>query len=169
MVVKCSKCQGKMRVDQSRIPHGEKVKIRCPLCGEIQPYTEPAAAAVPTGQPEAQARQTAGLQKSAAGERSDALAPTRVPEELTIPADAFQDFRFPAERKPGEQTRNSSSREPRRGKGIGTWIFVLASIAVIIAFALIVNIILPGPAGKTPASGLPQWEENSTQKSPAFR
>ncbi len=52
MIVKCLKCQDNMRVDESRIPDGEKVKIRCPICGEIQPYTKQRAEAALVEQPE---------------------------------------------------------------------------------------------------------------------
>jgi len=52
-------------------------------------------------------------------------------------------------------------------KGIRGWIFALVSLGIVAMFALIVNIVLPGPAGKKPDSGLPQWEESSDQKAPA--
>lgn len=148
MIVQCSTCQKKMRVDQDLIPPGEKVKLRCPHCGTVQPYDEnsgitPEDKPIVGSEPE---RDTIYAQ------------PT---DDLTIPSDAFHEFRFPSERRNG---RSSAKQTP--SKSSGRWtnfaFWIAASLGVIILFALIVNIILPGPASQQqPGSGLPQWEDNA--------
>lgn len=169
MIVKCSKCQGKMRVDQSRIPVGEKFKIRCPTCGEIQPFTGQPADSVSSDQQEVMLKDVAIPRKPATPDQSEKAEPQRSPDEFTIPSDAFQSFRFPGERTAGSASRNKSSGNPGPRKGIRVLIFALVSLAIIAAFALIVNVVLPGSGGQKPAVGLPQWEENSHQKAPVSR
>jgi len=149
-----------MRVDQSRIPEGEKVKIRCPKCGEIQPYVNQA---IESGEHES----TVSLQNKARStlEKNGSI---KHPEELTIPSDAFQDFRFPAERGPAGQAQNQKSATRPRNR-ISALVIVIISFAIIALFAAIVNIILPGPAGQRPVSGMPEWEERVDGKTPASR
>jgi predicted Zn finger-like uncharacterized protein len=168
MIVQCSKCQGKMRVDQDRIPPGEKVKIRCPLCGEIQAYSGQPHGFVPADKPEIRQQSVSPSPKVAVRGQNASSALSRGPQEPSIPSDAFQDFRFPAERGGNPTSRNRTSEKPRR-KGLHAAIFILASLAVIAVFALIVNIVLPGPAGKRPMQGLPQWEEQHDREAPPAR
>ncbi|AFM24295.1 hypothetical protein Desti_1584 [Desulfomonile tiedjei DSM 6799] len=123
------------------------MKLRCPHCGTVQPYHENSGIT---------AEDKTIL-------RSDPEPIYAQPaDDLTIPSDAFHEFRFPSERRNGKlsgsQTSNKSSNSWRR---LAFWI--AASLGVIILFALIVNIILPGPASQRPGSGLPQWEENAPQ------
>ncbi len=165
MIVKCLKCQDSMRVDESRIPEGQKVKIRCPICGETQPYTKQFADTAPVDQQEVRLEGPTSPQIAATADRTVENKPEKGPEELTIPADAFQDFRFPAER--GAAASRKDATKPASRKGIPGWLFALVSLGIVAMFALIVNIVLPGPAGKKPDSGLPQWEESSDQKAPA--
>jgi predicted Zn finger-like uncharacterized protein len=135
MIIKCSHCAGKMRVDESRIPKGQRFKIRCPHCKGIgviqdQPAVDQAAAPeVLTG-------------ASGVGEKGSPAPRTtgNGVSEHTLPSDAFHSFRFPSERE-------APLVEPppaRRGCGIVTWILV--SLGVVAFFALLVNIILSGPA-----------------------
>lgn len=168
MIVQCSKCQGKMRVDQDRIPPGEKVKIRCPLCGEIQAYSEQPAGVSPADKPEASPQGVAAAPKAGVRDQKPSPALLRGPQEPSIPSDAFQDFRFPAERGANPASRNKTPEKPRR-RGLRAAIFILASLAVIALFALIVNIILPGPAGKKLEQGLPQFEEQHDREAPPAR
>lgn len=147
MIVQCSTCQKKMRVDQGRIPPGEKVKLRCPHCGTVQPYDENSGITtedkpIVRSEPE---RDTIYAQPA---------------DDLTIPSDAFHEFRFPSERR-----NEKSSAKQTSSKSSGRWtspaFWIAASLGIIILFALIVNIILPGPASQQPGSGLPQWEDNA--------
>jgi len=135
MIIKCSHCAGKMRIDESRIPEGQKVKIRCPHCkgiGLIQ--DQPTVDHTPTPEVFAGAR--------SAQERGPTVTRTATNgvSEHTLPSDAFQSFRFPSERG----VPVPDPRSPRAGFGIMTWILV--SLGVVGFFALLVNIILPGPA-----------------------
>ena len=155
-----------MRVDESRIPDGERVKIRCPICGEIQPYTKQRADTALVDQPEIRLESPTSPQIVVTADRTVENKPAKGPDELTIPADAFQDFRFPAERGAAASRKDATPPAASR-KGIRGWIFALVSLGIVAMFALIVNIVLPGPAGKKPDSGLPQWEESSDQKAPA--
>ncbi|MGO9567516.1 MAG: zinc-ribbon domain-containing protein [Desulfomonilaceae bacterium] len=135
MIIKCSHCAGKMRVDDSRIPKGQRVKVRCPHCkgiGIVQDQStvdQASAPEVTTGSP---------------GVPEDASAPPRTASngvsEHTLPSDAFHSFRFPSEREAPLVERTPASR----GFGIVTWILV--SLGVVGLFALLVNIILSGPA-----------------------
>jgi predicted Zn finger-like uncharacterized protein len=160
MIVNCTRCKEKMRVDESRIPPGEKVKIRCPMCGEVQPYkgqSEHLSAAV---EPSIRTDSSVSPRLSSP-DKVEENTSIKTPEEFTIPADAFQDFRFPAERGAAGMTRKQT---PKSRKGFQAFAFVLISLGVIAVFALIVNMILPGPAGKEPGSGMPQWEDRSGQR-----
>jgi hypothetical protein len=168
MIVQCSKCQGKMRVDQGRIPPGEKVKIRCPLCGEIQAYSEQPTSVIRADISEVMPQGVAASPKAGVREQKASPALLRGPQEPSIPSDAFQDFRFPAERSANPASRNKTPEKPRRS-GLRAAIFILASLAIIALFALIVNIVLPGPAGKKPAQGLPQFEEQHDTEAPPAR
>jgi hypothetical protein len=60
--------------------------------------------------------------------------------EHTLPSDAFHSFRFPSER----EAPAVEQQPEERGFGIVAWILV--SLGVVGLFALLVNIILSGPA-----------------------
>src|SRR5208283_4510199 len=128
MIIKCSHCAGKMRVDESRIPEGQKVKIRCPHCKNIgvvqdQPAVDQAPAPeVLTGSPSVQEKGSPEPRTSSNGV-----------SEHTLPSDAFHSFRFPSEREaPLVETPPAVG-----GFGIITWILV--SLGVVGLFALLVN------------------------------
>jgi len=143
-----------MRLDESRIPKGGGVKIRCPRCKEIDYVEDPSLSKKRGATPQQEAgskvesRTTKGPEPSlpSASAKND---PSRGGEP-TIPDDAFQGFRFPAERE-----RNSSSK-----KMLSVWvkfvIWAIVSLAVVAFFALLVNVVLSGPAGTKPfVSGKP--------------
>ena len=135
MIIKCSQCAGKMRVDESRIPEGRKVKVRCPHCKSIgviqdQPVIDQAPAPeVLTGSPSVQDKGSPPLRITGNGV-----------SEHTLPSDAFHSFRFPSER----EAPLVEGPSPVRDFGLVTWILV--SLGVVGFFALLVNIILSGPA-----------------------
>lgn len=148
MVIKCTHCKGLMRIDEQRIPADGGVKVRCPHCTEIgyvpaaglgagrethslsagQPVSSP----VPRTPPEAT--------RSAATEQMEKGDPT-------LPDDAFQDFRFPAEREAPEVRRTPV---PRKKKLL---VWAVVSLAIVAFFALLVNLVLPGPGGTRPLGG----------------
>lgn len=151
MVIKCTHCKGLMKVDETRIPKGGGVKVRCPRCKEIGYVPDPSLAA----------KSPQGPMTDAAGESPPHVshmgaAATRLPFASTrsasrgeplFPEDAFENFRFPA-----ENAGNALKRRPMstRKKII---IMVAVSLAVVAVFALLVNIVLPGPSGRRPFSG----------------
>jgi hypothetical protein len=124
-----------MRVDESRIPKGQKVKVRCPHCKEIGIIQdEPAVDKTPT------LEEAAGV-PSGEQEISPPAPRTVGPEvsEHTLPSDAFESFRFPSEREAPLLERSSSRI------GFRTIAWILVSLAIVGFFALLVNIILSGP------------------------
>jgi predicted Zn finger-like uncharacterized protein len=135
MIIKCSHCAGKMRVDESRIPEGQRVKIRCPHCKEIgviqdQPTMQQAPA------PEVPTTASSVREKGSPAPRRTGNGVS----EHSLPKDAFHSFRFPSER----EVPLVEPPPARRGFGIVTWILV--SLGIVAFFALLVNIILSGPA-----------------------
>jgi hypothetical protein len=135
-----------MRLDEGRIPKGGGVKIRCPRCKEID-YVEDPSLSKSRGQAPAAAGKI-DIRTSKDRELSRRSAPAkgnaREESEPSIPDDAFHGFRFPAER----ETNSSSARTMRPWVRILIWGIV--SLAVVAFFALLVNVVLSGPAGNNP-------------------
>ena len=123
MILKCSYCSGKMRIDDEALREGRPLKIRCPYCKEIGLV----GAQPPGGAPLAE--------KSAVSRKIEVSEAT----ELSLPPDAFKDFRFPSEEDAAPPGRRHLSTKMR----ILLWIG--ASAGIIMMFALLVNLILPGP------------------------
>jgi hypothetical protein len=68
-------------------------------------------------------------------------------DEPTIPDDAFENFRFPAE----TDERKPERKRMSRAKRVLLWVAI--SLAVVAFFALLVNVMLPGPTGRKPFVG----------------
>jgi predicted Zn finger-like uncharacterized protein len=132
MVVKCSHCFGLMRVDDSRIPEAKPVKVRCPHCQGIGTV----------GPPAKQHEETLSVSEPL-------IAPPEPPQpqvdkkpqpeyrqELFDPLD---DIRFPSDSALPE----APTRSRRKWLTVAVW--GVASLAVIGFFALLVNLVLPGP------------------------
>jgi predicted Zn finger-like uncharacterized protein len=142
MILKCSYCGRKMSVDDERIPAGRAVKVRCPHCKGIGLTSRSPKEAGASGKPEAlqrmePAKEAPVRQPGAPGPAGGAASPL---ESAASSYDASGEFLFPAERE------TASLKERRPGgtaKRIVLW--VAASILVVCAFALLVNVILPGP------------------------
>ena len=134
MIIECSHCAGKMRIDESRIPKGQRVNIRCPHCKEVWAFQDqPAVDQTPAPKDLADASNVREESQPRPRTTGNGVS------EHTIPSDAFQSFRFPSERE-----APSAERQPaRRSLGIVAWILV--SLGVVGLFALLVNIILSGP------------------------
>jgi predicted Zn finger-like uncharacterized protein len=158
MVIRCAHCQGTMRLDEKNIPDKPKVKVRCPHCsgiGYIENTSTPNP--LPSLFDEQPVSQDEGPKFELPEPPTDNL---EVGYDVSLPHDAFKDFRFPA-----EQDRQNNHRKTAIGLtsiGLKTIILVVASLVVIIFFALLVNIILPGPSGIQGVSRGGQSEEEET-------
>jgi predicted Zn finger-like uncharacterized protein len=159
MIIRCAHCQGTMRIDEKSLPDRPKVKVRCPHCNGIG-YVEPK---VPRPTPTVSSPAERPTPKSP---QSKFPLPQQVADEpgmeydLSIPEDAFEEFRFPAEQNGNGRLRNGI----RNGATVGlkTIILVIASLITVAFFALLVNIILPGPGGVKGAVPSVQSEEEQT-------
>jgi predicted Zn finger-like uncharacterized protein len=144
MVVRCFRCKGLLRVDESNLPSDRRAKIRCPHCKGIGLMPD-----IPVGSPGAQGG-SADIPAHEGTEDYPALLPPEQPlppqdwKEAAIPQDAFKTFRYPGER----ENREPPKQPVRRGWPL--WVWILVSVAIVGAFALLVNVILPGPAGVRP-------------------
>jgi len=162
MVVRCSHCQGMMRLDEKSLPATPRVKIRCPHCqgvGYIEhpPEKKPPKEAPPVLQPDEQA------QGSHPQPKEHIVISPEAKYDVSMPHDAFKDFRFPAEQDLAEQVADARSRKPV-SKRLKILLWVIASVGVVALFALIVNIVLPGPSGSTGA--MPEVQQEEQKASP---
>lgn len=148
MVIRCSHCKGMMRLDETRIPKGGGVKIRCPLCNELDYVEDPSLSKTQEQPPAPTATQRTGVRTPVAGDLPPRSAPARGsgPEESepSIPEDAFQGFRFPAEREGNAPSKRTTK------PWVKILIWGIVSLAIVVFFALLVNIVLSGPAGNQP-------------------
>lgn len=151
MVIKCMHCKGLMRIEENRIPAGGGVKVRCPHCSELGYVPARDVEAARETKPVPGDHPASGEALPGAGTLHQTLASEPVKRasgaEPFLPEDAFHDFRFPAERQMQESVRSPLSR----GKKILVWAAV--SLVVVAFFALLVNLVLPGPSGRKPFSG----------------
>ncbi len=132
MIVECPHCSQLLQTAQSSLSDIHDLNVRCPLCSG-----EGTLAGV--GSEKDLSPVSQGIRKNQTRKADDALKAQTLPSDLTIPEDAFNHFRFPAE------TEALRTRAPRFGKSFRKPLFALASILVVILFAALVNIILPGP------------------------
>lgn len=158
MVIRCPHCKSMMRIDETLIPRGGGVRIRCPRCKGMDYVRDQAASpsqATPPDQsrPEQVRGEQAAMTRPAVRPSHDPVRSSGV-TEATMPDDAFQGFRFPAERETGALQARTLSRSMK----ILLW--VIASLVVVAVFALLVNIVLPGPGGSRPFGGTISSEQN---------
>jgi hypothetical protein len=128
-----------MTVDDASIPIGKPLKVRCPHCkgiGLVERQQVPRDAMPHTARPRS------GSGEQVPPRQKSPVSPSRGRQvfEVSLPADAFKDFRFPSEEV--EQRRATS--EPRLRRKV-IWM-IGASLGTILFFAALVNIILRGPA-----------------------
>jgi len=146
MIVKCSQCAGLSRVDGAGLSSSMESRLRCPHCNavgdlqvalgldqELQPGEDTIAL---TGRMEispklADARNTSEFPSQGARRDSDP----------TLPEEAFQSF-------PGRSSGNKRAFGAKR-IAVGSRLLLWAglSLAIVIFFALLVNLVLPGPTG----------------------
>jgi predicted Zn finger-like uncharacterized protein len=134
MIITCPHCEGKMRVDEGRLTSGERTKIRCPHCKQITSVGDQTKQAGRSGSP--------GPSFDAAEDRKKASRSKAMDHEPSFPKDAFQDFRSTA-----EKGLSAASKKPKRS-GLKIMIWTVVSLAIVAFFALLVNLILPGPTGQ---------------------
>ncbi len=136
MIVRCSHCNGLMRVDEDRIRGQGAVRVRCPHCRGvgIAPQVQAHEAAPESG---SSAERNPGTEDR----RPAVTSPPAPPPNRRIlrPRDPSEEFRFPAE------TGVSDGIKPSMGFTWRILIWLIASIGVVGAFALLVNLMLPGP------------------------
>jgi hypothetical protein len=150
MVVKCFYCESLLHVDENRIPGDQNVRVLCPKCGKeglIQKEENPLgsiADQIPVIEPGGpNLTQEIPMTEKKMDQSSSKKSASGKAGELTLPEDAFNNFRFPAEMgAPNQKKSFWSSRTALIA-------FVAVSILVVVFFAALVNIILPGlpPAG----------------------
>lgn len=148
MIINCPHCNGKMRVDETKIPPGERVKVLCPHCSEISPVgdgttpNQTGKGAPPAREP----RPAADFAKTAeTGAAKTEQRSTTPDQELCFPRDAFQNFRFPVEKE-----ILTASKKKKASSMARLLVWIVVSLATIGLFALLVNLILPGPHGVKP-------------------
>jgi predicted Zn finger-like uncharacterized protein len=140
MIARCAHCNAQMKIDEVSLPDKPRIKVRCPHCRKTG-YIErpPRDITPPESDPAVQA--AAEAFDSTAEFRASELAAAKKSYRPSSGADAFKDFQFPAEMENDSEPRKSL------GRGVKIVLWAIASLAVIAFFALIVNVILPGPGG----------------------
>ena len=144
MVVRCFSCNTLLKVDEKKIGSGPETRIRCPKCeaeGLLDPNSAQQESETVSSPLKGQNSETDSGDSPKNRERHAADSSNPLPgneNEITIPEDAFRDFRFPAEDEP------SSYQKPNQRFGPRLIAFVIASILTVVIFAALVNVILPG-------------------------
>ena len=133
MIVKCAFCDGLMRVDHKRLTAGKKTKIRCPRCQRVG-LVDGGSTAHVTRRPEPKIPGSTGLLPYSP-EASSSFEAAR-DEELS---EAAEEYLFPSEQNDFSYGRTAE------GKGIRVFLWIMASLVVILGFAMFVNWVLPGP------------------------
>ncbi len=148
MVVKCFNCQTLLKVEADRVPVNGQIDVRCPKCGSEGIILAPHSSIDPKvdffQQMEAPETKIAETETDLIKDQTAPKTKTQVKaSELTLPEDAFRDFRFPAE---VESSVKKGVKVSHRSNLIT---FLIVSILVVALFAALVNVILPGlpPAG----------------------
>jgi predicted Zn finger-like uncharacterized protein len=149
MVVKCFSCKTLLKVNENDIAAGSKTGVRCPNCGaegvtELPPPEQDGnTGPLSVRNLDAPMATDSVAMDSKHADSSSADWISGNPREMTMPEDAFREFRFPVETDPLSGQRASWSF---RSKML---VLGAASLLVVAVFATLVNIILPGtpPAG----------------------
>lgn len=153
MIVECPHCNQLLQTPETDPLHGKDLDVRCPVCsgGGILTGASQEAVSTSLGEQSNEKKKLSTHDSSKSGQT--------LPSDLSIPEDAFNHFRFPAET---EALRSSVSRF---GKLYQKLLFAVISLIVVIFFAVLVNIVLPGTRPyNAEHSGLPvnvNFNENS--------
>ncbi len=140
MIVRCALCKGQMKLDEASLPDRPRIKVRCPHCQGIG-YVERPALYDTTLENDTAVQAASDSFGTTAEFRRKELGFETDSHEPSVPTDAFKEFHFPSEKRDEPQVHESRSR----GRKILLWAVI--SLAVVAFFALIVNIVLPGPSG----------------------
>jgi hypothetical protein len=136
-------------VDESRLPSVERAKVRCPHCKEIislgDQAKQPGRVGAPGISAEGPQRAASAEPGAMAGERKNVARGKAMDHEPTFPKDAFQDFQGP------------------RSSRLKIILWIVVSLAIIGFFALLVNLVLPGPYGGRPFGRSDKTEQSLPQ------
>jgi predicted Zn finger-like uncharacterized protein len=150
MILKCTHCEGMMKVDEAKVPPNRKFKVRCPHCQNVdvvsrESLTPQASPVGPLATPTAQ---------------QQPLVPPPEPARDSGPSLAVpqsqQDIHFPADQQDEPPARKLMSRKAK----LICW--AVGSLLWVALFALLVNLILPGPYGGSPVTGLPPQVDDAS-------
>ncbi len=159
MVVKCFSCETLLKVNENDIAAGSKTGVRCPKCGaegvtESPPLEQDGnTGPLSVHNLDAPMATDSGVTNSRHADSSSANWLSGNPPEMTMPEDAFREFRFPVETDPLSAQRASWSF---RSKML---VLGAASLLVVAVFATLVNIILPG----SPPAGIEHMADSPTR------
>jgi predicted Zn finger-like uncharacterized protein len=147
MILKCSHCGGMMKVDEGKVPPHRRFKVRCPHCEQVDVVSHHSFVPEPPRsdlQVSATEQSIPRERKTFSRGRASSLAVQRSVGDIHFPADTG-DVEPPA--------RKFMSRKTR----LICW--AVGSLLWVALFALLVNLVLPGPYGGRPVTGLPAQED----------
>jgi predicted Zn finger-like uncharacterized protein len=145
IILKCTHCGGMMKVDEAKVPPNRKFKARCPHCQNVDVVSSESIAL--------QGSSVGPLAAPAVQQPTTLVTPPPVvardsgPSLVVPPTE--QEIHFPADLQDEPPARQRMSQ---RNKLI-CW--AVGSLLWVALFALLVNLILPGPYGGPPVTGLP--------------
>ena len=149
MVIKCSDCKTLLRLDAKKMTEGSNSSVRCPKCGAeglLEMSTieyDGSAGLLSDHQQVLPTSADNGVTNIKPAGPSAVNLLSGNPHEMTMPEDAFREFRFPVEGDSPSDRGPIWSFRPRM------IVLGAVSILVIAVFATLVNIILPGPPPAT--------------------
>lgn len=153
MIVQCPHCDEFLRLDKTGPLQPRSLEVKCPKCFGEGFFLSRTKTSRET------CEDCAVETKLESSNRKEPKSIESESSDFTIPEDAFNSFRFPAEEKSVQNHREGMDRKRR------LTIFVGASILVVAIFAAVVNLVLPGPSPyKLENTGLPvdaDFHENS--------
>ena len=152
MILSCSHCGGMMKVDEAKIPSNRRFKVRCPHCENIDVVTYQSS-----GHPESQAarHEKSATEQPTPAERKPRTYHNTEPSTVTR---SSGDIRFPADT--GDEEKRARIFIGRKTRII---LWAVGSLLWIGFCALVVNLVLPGPYGGSPVTGLPSQEDTAPQ------
>ncbi|MDQ1240269.1 MAG: hypothetical protein QG577_2455 [Thermodesulfobacteriota bacterium] len=144
MVFECQSCGGLLRLEEPTVGKQSPEKVVCPHCGRQGKIISGHGSYVRDSQ------EKSGFlrQENDVSSKGEDLTETGVPQrdrtvlELESPQEAFQKSRI--------MTNSGNELGKRKNLSGSGWIkWAVVSLAVICSFALLVNLILPGPTGNS--------------------
>jgi predicted Zn finger-like uncharacterized protein len=133
MIVKCTFCESLMRVDHERLGTRNKVKVRCPHCQNVG-----LVGGRPLAYESAKSKRKSSGSSGILSHVPEKVATRNEPTGEALP-ESEDEYLFPSEQKDFSYSRSTE------GKGIHIFLWIMASLIVILLFAMLVNFVLPGP------------------------